>query len=75
MPDDKQSEDSLTNQVQPVPEDMVRAGHDTNMPQADSPESLDQEIAEGADRMRIDPQHSIIRPEIDNIDDEANGAD
>jgi hypothetical protein len=42
-----------------VPQDMAVAGHDTNEPQADSPESLDQELNQGADRQNIDPSHSF----------------
>lgn len=47
---------------QAVPTDQVIAGHDTNEPPADSPESLDQEINQGAERENIDPHHSFDRP-------------
>jgi hypothetical protein len=54
----------------PVPQDIIAAGHDTNEPQADSPESLDQDIAQGANREHIDPHHSYDRPAIDNTGNE-----
>ncbi|HSX32468.1 MAG TPA: hypothetical protein VLF43_04340 [Candidatus Saccharimonadales bacterium] len=69
-----QSQPSDDDAAIPVPQDLVQAGHDTNEPQADSPESLDAEIAEGANREDIDPHHSIDRPSVDTIDEEAQGA-
>jgi hypothetical protein len=69
-------EPGQTNTAMQVPQDIAQAGHDTNEPHADSPESLDQELAEGGNREQIDPHHSIVRPEgVDTIDQEANGAD
>lgn len=56
-----------------VPNEIVSAGEPTNTPRDDSPESLDEEIAQGADRENIDPHHSITRPAIDNIDEEEHG--
>jgi hypothetical protein len=68
-------EPGATNVVFPVPTDMVNAGHSTNEPQADSPESLDQAISEGLNREEVDQEHTIVRPAIDTIDKEENGAD
>ena len=72
---EQETDSNIDTGIKQVPEDLAKAGHDTTIPQADSPESLDQEIAEGANREDIDPQHSIDRPAIDNIDEETNGAD
>jgi hypothetical protein len=76
-PTNNQTEPGTTNQDMPVPEDEKNAGHDTNLPRTfDSPESLDQELSEGANREDIDPDHSMPRPEgVDSIDKEENGAD
>jgi hypothetical protein len=60
-PPHQQSLPSTSDEDIPVPEDVTRAGHDTNESQADSPESLDQDISEGTDRERIDPHHSATR--------------
>jgi hypothetical protein len=70
-----QEEPLQPNTTFAVPTDLADAGRDTTIPQADSPESLDQEIAEGADRGSIDPDHTTVRPAINNIDKEQNGAD
>jgi hypothetical protein len=60
----------------PVPQDMVNAGHPTNEPRDDSPESLDEEITQGANREDIDPDHSYDRPAgVNSIDPVENGAD
>lgn len=56
-----------------VPDDMALAGNSTVEPRDDSPESLDEEITQGANREDIDPHHSIDRPAIDNIDKEEHG--
>jgi hypothetical protein len=59
----------------PVPEDEIAAGHDSNDPQDNaSPESLDEEISQGANREDIDSQHSFDRPAVDTIDKEELGA-
>lgn len=67
-------EPGVTNQDHTVPHDALEAGHDTDLPQtSDSPESLDKEITDGANRENIDPHHSITRPSLDTIDKEENG--
>jgi hypothetical protein len=72
-----QPEPGTTNENMQVPQDQAHAGSDTDLPSTfDSPESLDQELREGANREDIDPDHSQPRPEgIDTIDQEENGAD
>jgi hypothetical protein len=51
--------DSIGKSI-PVPQDQVNAGNNNTIPrEVDSPESLDEEITQGADRERIDPQHSV----------------
>lgn len=35
----------LTGKKFAVPEELIKAGHDTDIPRADSPESLDQDIS------------------------------
>lgn len=71
-PLDLQSEPGDTS-PKTVPADIQAAGHSTNEPRDDSPESLDEEITQGADRERIDPDHSYDRPAVDTIDNEENG--
>lgn len=68
-----QEEPGATNQRMDIPDEQVLAGHDTNLPRDDSPESLDQDISEGANREQIDPDHSIVRPDVDSIDKEEHG--
>jgi hypothetical protein len=66
-------EPGITDKEMDVPEELVNAGQPTNGPEDDSPESLDEEITQGANREDIDPDHSYDRPAIDNIDEEENG--
>lgn len=66
-------EPGVTGTSMSVPQDLADEGHDTNEPQPDSPESLDQEITDGANREDIDPDHSYDRPAVDTIDEEENG--
>jgi len=59
-----------------VPQELVQAGHPTNAPRDDSPESLDEDLTLGTNREDIDPQHSIIRPAgVETLDEDALGAD
>ena len=59
---------------QPVPADLTNVGHDTaTTTDDDSPESLDEDITQGANREDIDPHHSYDRPAVDTIDEEENG--
>jgi hypothetical protein len=67
------SEPGITDEEMNVPEELVSAGQPANAPEDDSPESLDEEIAQGANREDIDPDHSYDRPAIENIDEEENG--
>lgn len=69
----QQPEPGTTGQYMSVPEDIASAGHDTTTPYPDSPESLDQEITEGANREAIDPHHSFDRPAVDSVDEEEHG--
>lgn len=45
MSDDVVNPLSLTGKVIPVPEDLLALSRDTNIPLADSPESLDHDVA------------------------------
>lgn len=72
-PVSQQDEPGKTNVRMQVPQDMINVGRNDNIPRDDSPESLDQEITQGARREDIDPQHSIDRPAIKNIDEEEHG--
>ena len=53
---------SLTGKVMRVPEDLLALSRDTDIPLADSPESLDHDLAIGANREKIDPDHSTDKP-------------
>jgi len=66
-------EPGATNTQFDVPEELAAQGHDTNAARDDSPESIDEEITQGANREDIDPHHSIDRPVIDTIDEEEHG--
>lgn len=62
------NEPGSTNTRFEVPSELANAGSDTNIPHADSPESIDEEISQGANREDIDPHHSITRPEdMENV--------
>lgn len=51
------------HQPRQVPQDQVEAGHSTNMPRpGGAPESLDDDLSRGSDREKVDPHHSITRP-------------
>ncbi len=60
-----QSTQSLTQQTEPdhigetfkVPEEIVNAGHDTNEPLPDSPETLDEDINQGPALQEIQEQY------------------
>lgn len=63
-------EPGTTNKTFEVPQDVANAGQATNLPEPDSPESLDQDLSQGTNREDIDPQHSYDRPQ--DIDNKAN---
>lgn len=43
-PESERTGSGLTGRKFAVPEDLIKAGHDTDIPRADSPETLDQEL-------------------------------
>lgn len=45
QPGSGRSGSGLTGKKFTVPEDLIHAGHDTDIPRADSPESLDQDVS------------------------------
>jgi hypothetical protein len=62
---------SLTGKVMRVPEDLLALSRDTDIPLADSPESLDHDLATGTNREKIDPDHSVDKPTLSST--EQNG--
>lgn len=49
-------EPGVTDKVIQVPQDELNAGHDTNEPRDDSPESLDEELSKDPSRKDVEPQ-------------------
>jgi hypothetical protein len=74
-PLDQQAEPGQTNQPIAVPQAAAQAGHDTNEPQADSPESLDQDIQEGAERTQLNPDDNMFRPGTEPATNAGGGGD
>jgi hypothetical protein len=66
---DDQSVPSLPTNNIPVPGDIAAAGQDTNEPQADSPETLDQEMSENPEDATVGTDHTLQQ----SADDTSNG--